>query len=59
MIEEDQGVPIKIEIERKTGSILSDGKHQLVYEPAKGYSVTTQQQNRFGDNIDAVIKVRW
>lgn len=59
MVEEDQGVPVKIEIDRKTGTVLSEGKHQLVYEPGKGYSVTTQQVNRFGDDIDAKISVAW
>jgi len=59
LIEEDQGVPVKIEIERKTGTVLSDGVHQLVYQPALGYSVRTQQTNRFGDDVDAVIEVRW
>ncbi len=59
MVEEDQGVPIKIAIERKTGTVLSDGKHQLVYEPGRGYSVATQQVNRFGDDVDAKIAVEW
>lgn len=59
MVEEDQGVPIKIEIDRKTGTVLSDGKHKLVYEPGKGYSVATKQVNRFGDDVDAKISVSW
>lgn len=59
MVEEDLGVTTKIEINRKTGTVLSDGKHLLVYDPARGYSVTTQQANRFGDDVDAVIKVEW
>lgn len=59
MIEEDVGVTTKIEIDRKTGTVLSDGKHQLVYDPSRGYSVTTQQVNRFGDDVNAVIEVEW
>ena len=59
LVEEDQGVPVRIEIDRKTGTVLSDGKHQLVYRPGRGYSVTTRQQNRFGDDVDARIDVNW
>ncbi|MFK8164575.1 MAG: hypothetical protein AB8H12_19170 [Lewinella sp.] len=59
MIEEDVGATTKIEIDRKTGTVLSDGQHLLIYEPAKGYSVTTKQENRFGDDVDAFIEVRW
>lgn len=59
LVEEDQGVPIRIELERKTGTILSDGVHQLKYAPASGYSVKTKQTNRFGDDIDALIDVKW
>ncbi len=59
MVEEDLGVITKIKIDRKTGTVLSNGEHELVYDPAMGYSVTTQQANRFGDDVDAVIKVEW
>lgn len=59
MIEQDQGVPVRIEIDRKTGTVLSDGDHRLVYESGKGYSVATKQTNRFGDDVDAVIEVEW
>lgn len=59
LIEEDQGVPVRIEIDRKTGTVLSNGVHQLLYESGKGYSVKTQQTNRFGDDVDAVIEVEW
>jgi hypothetical protein len=59
VIEEDQGVPVKIEIDRKTGTVLSNGRHELVYQPGKGYSVTTIQDNKFGDDVDAVISVVW
>lgn len=59
LVEEDQGATVKVEIERKTGTVLSDGVHQLVYQPATGYSVRTRQTNRFGDDVDAVIDVRW
>jgi hypothetical protein len=59
MVEEDLGVTTRVEIDRKTGTVLSDGKHQLVYDPARGYSVTTQQTNRFGDDVEAEIRVEW
>lgn len=59
MVEKDQGVPIKIEIVRKTGTVLSQGRHELRYEPAKGYAVNTQQKNRFAADVVAVIDVRW
>ncbi|MFT5998985.1 MAG: hypothetical protein ACI81P_001441 [Neolewinella sp.] len=59
MVEKDVGVTIRIEIDRKTGTVLSDGQHQLVYQPGKGYWVKTQQTNRFGDDVDAVIQVGW
>mgnify|MGYP000073250030 CR=1 FL=1 len=59
MVEEDLGATTKIEIDRKTGTLLSDGKHRLVYDPARGYRVTTLQTNRFGDDVDAVIEVAW
>jgi len=59
LIEEDQGVPVKIEIDRKTGNVLSDGTHQLVYEPATGYDVVTKEITRFGEDVDARITVRW
>ena len=59
MVEEDVGATTKIEIDRKTGTVLSDGIHQMIYEPAIGYSVATQQTNRFGDDVNAVIEVEW
>lgn len=58
-IEQDQGVPIRVDIERHTGTVLSDGRHRLSYEPARGYEVVTSQQNRFGEDVEAVIRVRW
>jgi hypothetical protein len=59
MVEEDVGVTTRSVIDRKTGTVRSDGIHHLIYEPVKGYSVTTKQQNRFGDDVDALIVVRW
>lgn len=59
MVEEDLGVTTKIEVDRKTGTVLSEGEHKLVYNPARGYSVKTQQVNRFGEDVDAVIEVEW
>ena len=54
---EDQ--PERILIERRTGTVLSDGNHRLVYSPASGYEIHTEQTNRFGDDLDATITVRW
>jgi len=59
LVEEDQGVPVKIEIDRKTGNVLSNGTHQLVYDPATGYDVITKEITRFGEDVDAKITVRW
>lgn len=59
VVEQDQGVPVRIEMDRRTGTVLSDGDHRLVYEAGKGYSVITQQTNRFGDDVDAQISVVW
>jgi len=58
-IEEDQGVVTRIDIKRKTGTVLSDGVHWLVYQPARGYSVKTTQTNRFGKDVDGLIEVSW
>lgn len=58
-VEQDQGATTKIEIERHTGTVLSDGRHLLTYEPARGYEVETSQQNKFGDDVVAKISVRW
>lgn len=53
------GSPTLIEIERRTGTVLSDGDHRLVYNPASGYRVRTLQVNRFGKNVKADIEVVW
>ncbi|WP_116105870.1 hypothetical protein [Lewinella sp. IMCC34191] len=53
------GQPVGIEIIRKTGTVLSDGWHRLVYEPASGYALRTIQKNTFGDDLDADIRVSW
>ncbi|MEL7161766.1 MAG: hypothetical protein AAFN92_13480 [Bacteroidota bacterium] len=58
-VEQDQGVVTHITIDRRTGTVLSDGKHQLDYRPALGYSVRTSQENRFGKDVEAVIEVAW
>lgn len=58
-VEEDQGATTKIEIERQTGTVLSDGHHLLTYEPARGYDVVTSQKSRFGEDVEAEISVRW
>lgn len=58
-VEQDQGVVTRVAIDRKTGTVLSDGKHRLEYHPARGYSVHTSQENRFGNDIESLIEVRW
>ncbi|NJC25998.1 hypothetical protein [Neolewinella antarctica] len=58
-VEEDRGQPIQITIKRKTGTFLSDGVSELVYRAANGYTVQTKQDNRFGDDIDALVQVAW
>ena len=58
-VEEDQGETTEIRIERRTGNVLSDGRHELTYAPARGYRVVTEQTNRFGDDVDATVVVRW
>jgi hypothetical protein len=59
VVEQDQGATIKVEIERHTGTVLSDGRHLLTYEPARGYDVVTSQKNKFGEDVVAQISVRW
>ena len=59
LVEEDLGEVTRITIQRKTGTVLSDGNHWLEYVPATGYSMTTQQENRFGEDVDARIEVSW
>lgn len=59
VVEEDQGVVTRISIRRKTGTVLSEGLHHLEYLPARGYSVATKQDNRFGKDVDALIEVSW
>ncbi len=58
-VEEDRGETRRLRIVRHTGTVLSDGRSQLEYEPARGYSVATQQDNRFGRDVDALVEVRW
>ncbi|WP_116126605.1 hypothetical protein [Lewinella sp. IMCC34183] len=52
-------LPSFIEIIRKTGTVLSDGDHRLVYDPLLGYSMHTEQINTFGEDLNANIEVRW
>ena len=59
LVEEDQGEVVRIEIDRKTGTVLSDGRHRLMYQPARGYSVTTRQTNRFGEDVEGEVRVSW
>ncbi len=53
------GAPTKIIVYRKTGTVLSDGDHILTYDPAVGYDIRTEQVNRFGEDLNATITVRW
>ncbi len=55
----NDNTPTKIVVYRKTGTILSDGDHVLTYDPAVGYGIRTEQVNRFGEDLDATITVRW
>ena len=55
----EDGDPVRIEILRKTGTVLSDGLHRMVYQPASGYSMRTRQRNRFGEDLNADIRVEW
>ncbi|SEQ72174.1 hypothetical protein [Neolewinella agarilytica] len=59
LVEEDLGEVTRITIQRKTGTVLSNGNHWLEYVPATGYSMTTRQKNRFGEDVDARIVVDW
>lgn len=46
----------RIEIERRSGSVLSSGQQRLIYEPRKGYQITTSQNsNLVGDVAVEVI----
>ena len=56
-VEEDRGAVTRVEIDRKTGSVLSDGWHEMVYEPARGYAVESRQENRFGNDLTTSIRV--
>ncbi|MCP9234940.1 hypothetical protein [Lewinella sp. JB7] len=51
--------PERISILRRTGTVLSDGLHRLDYDPGAGYRMRTEQTNRFGKDLDAVITVGW
>ena len=51
--------PVRIEIFRKTGTVLSDGRHRMTYDPVSGYGMVSRQVNRFGEDLNADIEVRW
>lgn len=58
-VEQDRGETTRINIKRKTGTVLSDGTSELIYQPTRGYSVVTKQDNRFGTDVDATVEVVW
>ena len=51
--------PVEISIRRHTGTVLSDGDHHLTYSPRSGYRIRSEQVNRFGEDLNADITVRW
>ena len=51
--------PISVDILKHTGTVLSNGRHHLTYRPTSGYRLRTMQENRFGDDLDADIRVVW
>ena len=53
------GVPVQIDVWRKTGTLLSNGTQKLTYRPASGYTIDTEQVNRFGDDVSASVSVYW
>ena len=53
------GVPQRVFIDRKTGTVLSDGRHELMYDRYRGYRIRTQQVNTFGADVDAEVMVEW
>ncbi|OAV44236.1 hypothetical protein A3850_006890 [Lewinella sp. 4G2] len=58
-VEEERGQTIQLKIIRKTGTVLSKGRSEMIYRPVLGYIVTTKQENRFGDDVDAMVRVEW
>jgi hypothetical protein len=50
---------VRIEIDRQTGTVLSDGRQHLRYEPAVGYLIDSYQDRRFGESLDTRIEVRF
>jgi hypothetical protein len=53
------GKPEEITVFRRTGTVLSDGDHYLSYRPDRGYTLRSEQVNRFGDDLNADIRVSW
>ena len=58
VIQEGEQV-VRIEVESQTGTVLSDGRRFLRYEPATGYLIDSYQDRRFGGNLDTRIEVRF
>jgi hypothetical protein len=56
---EDAESVVRIEIDRQTGTVLSDGRQHLRYEPAVGYLIDSYQDRRLGESLDTRIEVRF
>ena len=56
-IVQEAGEVVQIEIDRRTGTVLSDGRQVLRYEPASGFLIDSYQDRRFGESLDTRIEV--
>ncbi len=59
LVQQQGGRTVQIDIVRKTGTLLSDGIQELTYRPASGYTIDTEQTNRFGGDVVASVSVYW
>lgn len=50
---------VRIEVDSRTGTVLSDGRRYLRYEPATGYLIDSYQDRRIGQSLDTRINVRF
>ncbi|MEO0625703.1 MAG: hypothetical protein AAFY36_07855 [Bacteroidota bacterium] len=56
-VKEPSGEVKSIAVRRRTGSVLSKGTQNLVYEPQIGYQIKSSQSAKVGGEIDTEIKV--